>query len=152
MRLTKKLLGNQTGDTIIEVLLSIAVVSSMLSGAYVVTNKSLVSSREAQERSAALKLTESQFERLRSLAKTSPALVFDGSTTFCIKPDNTLAAIDSEDCKVDASGSPTTKQPSYSLSVSRDDASNVFTAQTEWARMSASGTNTVKMVYKVYEQ
>ena len=53
------------GDTIIEILLSIAVLSLVLSVSYGLANRSSQATRQAQERSEAQKLAEEQLELLR---------------------------------------------------------------------------------------
>src|SRR5438309_3169170 len=71
---------NSAGDTIIEVLLALAVLASVLGGAYVSSNRSLSGARDAQERGEALKLVEEQLERLRAVVKTLP----NNTTPFCL--------------------------------------------------------------------
>lgn len=91
---------NQTGDTIVEVLVCILVISVVLAGAFTVTNKSLLSVRASQERSQAIKLAEAQLERLRT-AEAATSLV----VPFCIYPDGTVTA----------AGSPTSKECYFGL-------------------------------------
>jgi prepilin-type N-terminal cleavage/methylation domain-containing protein len=57
---------NQKGDTIVEVLIAIAVVSTVLVAAYQTTGQNIRSAQATQERTEALKLAEGQLERLRS--------------------------------------------------------------------------------------
>ena len=57
---------SQTGDTIVEVLVAIAVAGAVLGGAYSLINANVKSNQLAQERSNAVKIAESQVERLRS--------------------------------------------------------------------------------------
>jgi prepilin-type N-terminal cleavage/methylation domain-containing protein len=57
---------DQRGDTIIEVLIAIAIGSLILGITYSTMNRSLITGRRAQERSEALKLAESQLERIKS--------------------------------------------------------------------------------------
>lgn len=57
---------SQTGDTIVEVLIAMAVLSMVLGGAYVASNRSLAVSQQNQERAEALKLVEGQMEQLKS--------------------------------------------------------------------------------------
>ncbi len=81
------------GDTIVEVLIAISVVSIILGGAYVTSSRSLGNIRGAQERIEALKLIEGQLERLSVIAQTD-----DGSTNvfttrtniFCIDPNSAV--------------------------------------------------------------
>ena len=68
----------QRGDTLVEVLIAIAVVSLILGGAYVTTNRSLYATRAAQERGNALKLAESQIEQLKGIVASNPTAVFGG--------------------------------------------------------------------------
>ena len=58
------LLKNQQGDTIIEVLITIAIISLVLVGAYVATNKNTQSLQNTQERTTAQKLVNGQVESL----------------------------------------------------------------------------------------
>lgn len=59
---------NQTGDTIVEVLLAIAIVSAVLGASFTAINQSTQVNRQAQERSYALELAESQLELLASIS------------------------------------------------------------------------------------
>lgn len=58
---------SQTGDTIVEVLIAIAVTSLMLTGAFTSARQSTVGTRKSQERVEALKVAEEQLEYLREL-------------------------------------------------------------------------------------
>jgi prepilin-type N-terminal cleavage/methylation domain-containing protein len=57
---------NQRGDTIVEVLLAMAVMSLVLVGAYVTTNKNEITLQNSQEREQAQRLVEGQIEMLRA--------------------------------------------------------------------------------------
>jgi prepilin-type N-terminal cleavage/methylation domain-containing protein len=73
-----RVLGKR-GDTIIEVLIAIAVVGSIMTGAYAVATRSLNGVRVSQERGEALKIAESQIEiikgRLESIGNFNDPLV-----------------------------------------------------------------------------
>lgn len=135
----------ERGDTLVEVLISIAVISLILGGAYVTTNRSLQSTRDAQERGDALKLVESQIEQLKDI---DPALIFGTAlSNYCIA-SGTLVNSTGAQCLVDASGTPTTNQPAYRISITRN--ANTFTVVNTWT--SVRGTpNNVEMKYRVYE-
>lgn len=64
----RRLRANQYGDTIVEVLIAITIVSVVLAGAFTSATNSSGTVRDAQERGEALKLLESQVEKLRVLA------------------------------------------------------------------------------------
>lgn len=141
------------GDTIVEVLIAIAVVSLILGGAYVTTNRSLQATRSAEERSVALKLAESQVEQIKALSKTDPGLIFDTTTPnpFCIGTGGTPIATTSNQCKVNSAGAPTTNEPRFSLSVTRGSDGHTFTVVNQWTDVSGDVTDNVRMLYRVYE-
>lgn len=146
---------NQRGDTIVEVLISIAVVSLILGGAYVTTNHSLKASRGAQERTDAVKLVESQIESMKSIAaKTPDALFTTAPSTFCVTPAQVVVQVVSSNnnCKFSASGANgNTTEPIYNISATRS--GNTFTVTNTWNAIEAdSTTDTVQMSYRMYAQ
>lgn len=152
----KASLKNQRGDTIVEVLIAIAVMSLVLGGAYVTTNRNLLATRAAQERSNALTLVESQLEQIKSLAITDAASLFDTNipTEFCISQDQAIVGADTADCKVDQSGAPTEAEPIYNLSVTRSapdvNLGYIFEVTNTWVDPSGDHNNEVKMLYRIY--
>jgi type II secretory pathway pseudopilin PulG len=61
---------HQDGDTIVEVLISMAIVSVILAGAYAITTQDLKATQDASERSQAQQLVQQQIELLRPYAAT----------------------------------------------------------------------------------
>lgn len=140
----------ERGDTIVEVLISIAVVSLILGGAYVTTNRSLQSSRASQERTNGTKLVEGQLEAIKDLANTTPAAVFNGPSPFCINLSD--ETVKSGTCTVNANGgSVQTGEPSYRLSVVRTN-TNTFTITNTWDRVGSGTPEKIVMTYRVYAQ
>ncbi len=76
----------QAGDTIVEVLIALAIIGVTLGSSYGLAHKSQQAGRYAQERTEAQKLAEGQFEKLKSLAPDSTKNIFDASHVFCIDP------------------------------------------------------------------
>lgn len=77
----------QRGDTIVEVLIAIAIVGSVLGIAYSIMNRNLLLLRDNQERSEAVKQAQGQVEALKSLWGTTSgraALSTAGDDGFCI--------------------------------------------------------------------
>lgn len=144
--------NNQRGDTIVEVLISIAVVSLILGGAYVTTNRSLQNTRATEERGNGLKLVESQIEQLKGLVASNPDAVFGAGTpaSFCIA-SGTVSSSTAAACKVDSSGNApsATTQPVYSLSIVRS--TNTFTVRNQWESSRGTTTEQVTMTYRVYQ-
>ena len=150
----------ERGDTIVEVLIAIAVVSLILGGAYVTTNRSLIATRAAEERGNALKLAESQVEQLKGFAKTNPDAIFGAATPmpFCISGStssvvtaNGNPSLNNAECKLSAGGTPTSTQPIYSLSITRGSDGNTFTILNQWADASGRISDSLRLIYRVYE-
>ena len=89
-------LKNQNGDTIVEVLIVAVVLSVVIGSIYKIATASLQATQLTQERTYALKLAETQVERLKavSVQKTSSS-VFDATQGFCIKGDLSRADLPS---------------------------------------------------------
>ncbi|HSW75133.1 MAG TPA: prepilin-type N-terminal cleavage/methylation domain-containing protein [Candidatus Saccharimonadales bacterium] len=148
----------QRGDTIVEVLISIAIVSLILGGAYVTTNNSLRSTRAAEERSTALKLVQGQLELIKSMMASSAGAtaLTSAPPMFCVVP-NTIAGAQpstpsssSANCKVSSGGVPTTVEPIYNLQVVQS--GNLFTVTNKWDSVVNNGQDNVQMTYRVYQQ
>lgn len=75
---------NQRGDTIIEVMIVLAVLGLALSISYATANRSLLNTRQAQENSEATSLVQSQVEALRYIARDTGSNVFTTLAPFCV--------------------------------------------------------------------
>lgn len=158
---------NVRGDTILEVLISVAVLSLILSTSYALANRSTQANRQAAERSEAFKNTESQMESLKAYVSRSdnPALPPAGSK-FCMKADNTPTSTITDNIS-----NPTAFQAVISanpeLAVCKsgeffytyiqrgpDAASgigdNTFIVYTRWFNASATGVDQATMVHRIY--
>jgi type II secretory pathway pseudopilin PulG len=98
----------QTGDTIVEVLIAVAVISMILVAAYAITNHNTLAVEDTQEHSQALQLAQEQIEFLRTNGAPT------GSNT-CFSSSGASAS--GAACVVGSDGTPTTGQPAYNLSV-----------------------------------
>lgn len=113
---------HQTGDTMVEVLMAMAVVSVILGGAYFTTNRSILATRDAQEHVDALKLADAQLELLNAQPPSSTFLSSYGSGFCYIQSSGTYTpqAISAQNCTVTSQGLalPTpTYQPAYNIKV-----------------------------------
>ncbi len=78
-------MSKQRGDTIVEVLIAMAVIGIMLGAAFGIANRSLATGRAAQERTEALKIAETQLELLKAYSKAGISFPdFSGTDDFCI--------------------------------------------------------------------
>jgi prepilin-type N-terminal cleavage/methylation domain-containing protein len=146
-----RLRNSERGDTLVEVLIAIAVISLILGGAFVMTNRSLQGTRDAQERVNATKLVEAQVERIKNIASTDSDTIFGAGTpgSFCINNSGTVVASTNAACAVDISNQPTSAEPVYRLSVTRS--GNTFTVTNTWNKVRGSGQNNLVMKYRTYE-
>jgi prepilin-type N-terminal cleavage/methylation domain-containing protein len=151
---------SQRGDTIIEVLISMAVISIVLGGAFTATRLSSTGVQDSQEHSQALGLVQTQIELLRADASSSKPTIFTYPINpFCMYINNTYTASTvspaTGDCVQNASGTPTTTQPAFHLLIARDnpDSNNgyLFTVTATWSEVNGSGQASESMVYRLYK-
>lgn len=76
---------DQRGDTIIEILLAIAILAFAIGIAYASASKSLQQGISARERSEALNVIENQINSLKLRQKKTGAGVFNGGSGFTVK-------------------------------------------------------------------
>ncbi|HEX3568649.1 MAG TPA: prepilin-type N-terminal cleavage/methylation domain-containing protein [Candidatus Saccharimonadales bacterium] len=143
---------SEQGDTIVEVLIAIAVVSLVLGGAYVTTNRSLQATRGAQEQGNAIKLTESQLEQMKGVSVTDATSIFGGSTpaSFCMN-NNTVVDASQAACTVDTAGNPTSGVPAYHLKISRGSDGHTFTVTNTWDDVGGKAVDNIQMEYRLYQ-
>ncbi|MCA9348589.1 hypothetical protein KC878_00360 [Candidatus Saccharibacteria bacterium] len=81
---------NNTGETIVEVLISIAMLSISIVGSIVVARESILLGQSANERTQALKIVEAQIERLKARApqdadnQGASDSVFNDGSEYCL--------------------------------------------------------------------
>jgi Tfp pilus assembly protein PilV len=84
---------NQVGDTIVEVMLAVTIVGMVIAASYSIASRALNAGRYAQEQTEALKLAETQVEKLKFKASqfregdTVAGTIYDSSVSgreFCI--------------------------------------------------------------------
>jgi hypothetical protein len=162
--------ARERGDTIVEVLLSLAVLGAVLGSAYVVTNRSMIVNRMAQERLDGVKLAEAQFERLK-VESFKEGTTLHSADDFCLPKNPTidgsngqvqaLAAQSDPRCKVDANGESVGAdfQPRYTIAISNEgtvdlpdkpDAGTRFKVTVTWDNVAGDGTDRIDQFYEVY--
>jgi len=112
---------DQRGDTIVEVLLAVAVLGAVLGGAFVAANRNSLVNRSSQERLEAVKVGEAQLERLKAMAASadSSSTIFSAPANFCIDQLNTITT-GTTDCTLDAAGADGQPASRYLASIQRD--------------------------------
>lgn len=114
----------QRGDTIVEVLLAMAVVGMVLGLAYGITNRSIAIGRSAQERSEALKLAETQVELLKEYISQNASATDSAMDTLvddlALIGGGLPAAVDSACFSIDGSGNVVINKVEDSLTTEGD--------------------------------
>lgn len=153
----------QTGDTIVEVLIAIAVIGSVLGITYATMNRNLLTTRDSQERTEASKLAQGQIEAFKGLADTGTTL--PSLTGFCINVaavvnlGGTAPTTDLTSDNFDATNYPVTPVGSngqtgcvsgfYRIAIKRDSTdTKLWRFYVRWEKVSGSGRNEVVMVYR----
>lgn len=143
-----KHLGRQTsGDTIIEVLIALSILSFALTTAYSTVNRSMQSARNSQEHSEALQYLNSQVELARAAA-TNLGLYGPGS--FCMDATATRVLLSNAACT-------TGLQNFYELSIAYAPTPNsysvnqdIFTFTVKWPGIGQLGPQKEQLSYKIH--
>lgn len=146
-----KITRSQGGDTIVEVLISLAVLGLIIAGSFSIVNSALRNSRQAQERAEATKLAESQVEIIKTNPENVPA-----ATPFCFSATGTVATLTgvppdftTDDYSVyPAACKGRNTSGLYNVFITRQDAR--YTINVRWDRIGGGKEQTV-MVYRGYE-
>jgi prepilin-type N-terminal cleavage/methylation domain-containing protein len=168
---------NQAGDTIVEVLVVLAILGLALSISYATANRSLLNVRQAQEHAQALQLVQGQLEQFRSLVvqkQISSTTVSDTSTTvdpsdndeqyvtsatdnpvFCINASGTIERIgnisDYTTYPTDCAGANNDNLDDlYNIAISYNSSNNTYTAQATWPSVTDAETDKVSLTYRIY--
>jgi prepilin-type N-terminal cleavage/methylation domain-containing protein len=163
---------SQRGDTLIEVLMAIAILSSVLAGSYSITRRSLRISQASQDRIYGLKLLEGQVEMMRRYRELDPEGWVSGISTltsangkYCFNPLDLQADPNAFKPKL-ATGDNCSKQGPVeddsryqvmnSLDATIDPKAPVYIFKVEWLALNGGGepvtdpgTGTIKYVDRV---
>lgn len=180
LRLSTTRAFSHSGDTIVEVLIAIMIISSILVGAYLAVNNSLTASQDSLERSVGTKLAEAQLERLKSVSddEVSALPSADPPTTyrvFCMDATSNarqdfvaLGSIGSSlppmgtdtssnyppSCIVDNANNPydpASRSTQYYVSIERDSANHhQYIARARWQGTGNKGIQEASVAYRVY--
>mgnify|MGYP000333049291 CR=1 FL=1 len=136
----------QAGDTIVEVLVVVAIVSLVLGGAYASARRSFISTVQTQERGEAVKHLEAQLEGVKAVSDLPNSPIYQsGLGTFCAA----AGSITNGSCTRGIDNR-------YTISIQRSD-SNVggrtvytFQARAVWDRAGGGQQEVVTMSYRVH--
>ena len=149
---------NQRGDTIVEVLVVLAVLGLAIGISFATANSSLLATKGAQENSQASELLQSQVEALRYMVPTADSTAPDPSVLqtdapFCLVTSSlpykvVSSPLDSvaDECQ---QGGPDPANPLYNVSI-QFDGTSTYTLIATWDDISGQGKDSVTMVYRLY--
>lgn len=140
------------GDTIVEVMVVLAVLGLALSIAYATANRSLMGARQAQENSEATALAQSQIEQLRANVKitdtSAPTYIFR-SGDFCMKDG---AVVPYSGPSVPPSCVFKGRYNFRVVYAPRADAQGgKFTVTATWDNVAGEGQDSVTLAYRLYK-
>jgi len=150
----KNIRKNQLGDTIVEVMIAISVVGMVLGASYATSNRALQTGRFAQEHTEALKLAESQIEKIKYIASVPSTLALQNifsttENTFCI----TDSFVKVSSVKPGYAGSCTGISGLYTALVTYtpDSGNDLFSVKITWDRIGSSLKGTVEIAYRLHK-
>jgi prepilin-type N-terminal cleavage/methylation domain-containing protein len=144
MSLKPKITG-QRGDTIVEVMVVLAVLGLAIGISYSTANRSLLNTRQAQESSQATELVQSQVEALRTLTQVgNPQNIFQPGP-YCLSPTPYTIQTGNA-CSQPSLPSPSNVSITY-VAVPTD----TFTVVATWPDALGQGNDTVTLVYRLHQ-
>jgi prepilin-type N-terminal cleavage/methylation domain-containing protein len=165
MRITRLLwrrARSNAGDTLIEVMLAMAVIAMVLASGYNLAGKTIQAGQQAQERSEALKLAEGQVELIKAAAAKSRNTAYVSTPMFCLTNIDTRVntgqaarpAIDADNfgqyntCTAGPGGRYKIGI-TYAAATSGGVDQDTFTVTVRWDRL-GGGRDEVQMLYKAH--
>jgi hypothetical protein len=157
-----KLLNRQTGETIVEVLISVAVLGLILVSTYVLANQSGQANRQAQERAEALNENSGHLELFKTYLEDEGDLP-TSTGLFCVYQDSSgVLSIEGgiNGIPEDAQADPLTSYPGecksgpegrYNTAIRKitDETGTTYDVITRWDRVSGGGVEELSLLYKL---
>lgn len=146
---------NHRGDTIVEVLLAIAIIGSVLGIAYSTMHRNLLTMQSNQERTEATRLGQGQVEALRTHWVSNPSIIENQATAgFCISDtgvhplDNGAPEANMDDDDL-AGYEAECVNNHFRLAIRRDASDDLkYRVYVRWDRL-GGGRNETMMVYRL---
>lgn len=140
----------QAGDTIIEVMIVLAVLGLAIGLSYATANRSLLNLRQAEENSMATGLVQSQIESLRYLSTVpSPDVAHNifpnPAVPFCIDTTNNTVVRNPA-----ADSGPCYANERYNLLIQYTSGTDTFRVTATWPDIRGDVTDQVTTVYRVH--
>lgn len=135
------------GDTVVEVMISVTILSLALAGAYSLGSASLRNGLAANQRTEALNLAQSQIELLSNAQTNDPnfASKYQVGTPYCINTDGTKnTSVGADQLCANFNGS------TYNVGISYASSTKVFTITAQWNSTDGpGGKSKLNLYYKL---
>jgi type II secretory pathway pseudopilin PulG len=144
------------GDTIIEVLVVLAVLGLAIGISFATANRSLLATRAAQENSQATAALQSEVEELRYLAPANSGQpIFSQTQYFCIDTtNNTIVLLHNGTLtNLNSSTYPNgcVKQSLYYVAIAPATSDGTFILTAHWNDVQGQGEDTATLDYRVHQ-
>jgi type II secretory pathway pseudopilin PulG len=144
---------NSCGDTIVEVMVVLAILAMALSVSYATANRSLLDIRQAQENEQATELLQGQVEELRTLtAPSSPVNIFTPGS-YCLSTSAPYTKLGS--CGFSYAGQPAPAVSAlYTIKTTYtpiNASGGTFTIIATWPDIEGQGSDSIQLVYRLYQ-
>lgn len=160
---------NSKGDTILEVLISVAILSLILTSSFALTNRSSIANRQAAERGEATKIAQAEVEELKYYLSIPNSTLPANGTYFCIDRSNpvvpaivnlagmTSGAVETNYNSVDNRCKSGTDLRYVSIiyrspASANEEISNTYFAYVRWDSVSGRGADRVDLVHRIYPE
>jgi type II secretory pathway pseudopilin PulG len=158
MRLNLARRLNQTGDTIVEVMIVLAILGLAIGISYGTATRSLKTTRSALENSQATALLQGQIELLRANSDTTdstqPNYIYLSGTLFCFNPATSALKSFSLPAPglTNFSAYPSECTSSYyHIAISYNNSDDTFTATAYWDDVNGRDTDSAELLYRVHQ-
>jgi len=141
---------SERGDTIIEVLISIAIISLVLTVSYGIASHSVRSIQDSQERNQAVQLAQRQVEFLRT---NSADFTANNDVCFTSSGNPVDAASAATKCVVSADGTavggtPSDGQAAFTITITPPSASEAYTVNLSWDSLLNGSKDNLTVYYR----
>jgi prepilin-type N-terminal cleavage/methylation domain-containing protein len=143
----------QRGDTIVEVLISVAVISLVLAAAYAITSRNTATTQDTQEHNQAQQIVQQQIERMRAMSASGTLATLDAMTGGCIiGSGSTLTANagtdGSCDLRLDGATCAPGDSPCFHVAIKKDASTKIYHVAVSWDGLRGD-TSSISMEYGI---
>lgn len=122
---------NNSGDTLVEVMLAIVLIGGAVALAVSMANRNLNVGIDSSQRTQALALTQGQVERIRNAYTNADPILAeyqsDQDEAFCILGDGQVELVSAQNSRCNSFNG-----TQYSIAITYTDATRVFSVNTTW--------------------